>query len=380
MSCKRVVLLRSNPVSPDPPVEKVANTLLARGHEVTIVAWDRGSNENEVAGEISLPNGEAKIVRFGIPAIFGGGFKKTLRPLMTFQFRLSRWLKKHREQYDVIHAFDFDTGLVGTKIAKRYNKKLVYHILDFYVDSHAFSEGFLKRKIKKAEINIINNADATIICTEKRREQIAGSEPKNLTVIHNTPSTVVEVNKKTLPTESLGRCKIVYVGILAGSRFIKELMELVVADDRFEFHIGGFGKLEDRIVEAASKCDRIFFHGKLPYSETLALESACDIMTAIYDPSVPNHRYAAPNKFYESLMLGKPIIMVKNTGFDEVVEQKQIGVLIEYSRKGLKAGIEKLISEKQNWSTMSKRSRELYENFYSWDIMAERLNEIYDIL
>ena len=34
-------------------------------------------------------------------------------------------------------------------------------------------------------------------------------------------------------------------------------------------------------------------------------------MTAIYDPNISNHYYAAPNKFYEALMLGKPLIMVK---------------------------------------------------------------------
>lgn len=59
-------------------------------------------------------------------------------------------------------------------------------------------------------------------------------------------------------------------------------------------------------------------------------------MTAIYDPKVPNHRYAAPNKFYEALMLGKPIVMAKNTGFDEIIEENNIGCLIEYSKSGLK--------------------------------------------
>ena len=40
----RVVLIRSNPVSPDPPVEKMANALLGLGHSVHIIGWDRSSN------------------------------------------------------------------------------------------------------------------------------------------------------------------------------------------------------------------------------------------------------------------------------------------------------------------------------------------------
>ena len=40
----KVVLLRSNPVSPDPPVEKMADALLSQGYEVTILGWNRSSS------------------------------------------------------------------------------------------------------------------------------------------------------------------------------------------------------------------------------------------------------------------------------------------------------------------------------------------------
>ena len=94
-----------------------------------------------------------------------------------------------------------------------------------------------------------------------------------------------------------------------------------------EFHIGGFGQLENYIIEQSQRNNNIYFYGKLPYGKTLALEQACDIMIAIYDPSFANHKYAAPNKFYESLMLGKPIIMAHHTGFDNIIERNRIGVL-----------------------------------------------------
>lgn len=117
---------------------------------------------------------------------------------------------------------------------------------------------------------------------------------------------------------------------------MREIIDFVENDERFELHVGGFGIMEDEIASAAQKCNRIIFYGKLPYNKTLSLENSCNIMTAIYDPKVPNHRYAAPNKFYEALMLGKPIVMAKNTGFDEIIEENNIGCLIEYSKSGLK--------------------------------------------
>lgn len=372
----KVVLLRSNPVSPDPPVEKMADALLSQGYEVTILGWNRSSSISDKE-KIMLEHGKANIIRFGIPAVFDGGLKKNLFPLAKFQIKLYQWLKKYNEKYDIIHSFDFDTGYVANKISRRYGKKLVYHILDFYVDSHHVPSNYLRLKVKQSENTIINCSEATIICSEKRREQIADSCPKKLVIIHNTPKFCGNIGCNVIKHSSNERYKIVYVGILAESRFLREIIDFVENDERFELHVGGFGIMEDEIASAAQKCNRIIFYGKLPYNKTLSLENSCNIMTAIYDPKVPNHRYAAPNKFYEALMLGKPIVMAKNTGFDEIIEENNIGCLIEYSKSGLKNGIYSLIDQKDDWSAMGERMKKLYLEEYSWTEMERRIVDLY---
>lgn len=103
-------------------------------------------------------------------------------------------------------------------------------------------------------------------------------------------------------------------------------------------------------------------------------------MTAIYDPDVPNHKYAAPNKFYESLMLGKPVIMAKNTGFDEILETEKIGYLMDYSSEGLVQALEYLYNHRDQWSGMKERSNSLYENDFSWEIMQQRIKKEYLLL
>lgn len=373
---KKVLLIRSNGVNPDPPVEKVADTLYLEGYDVTVIGWDRDSNVKMVESQLKLVHGCIKVVRFGIPAVFDGGIKKNLKAMILFQFELQKWLKRNISQYDIIHAFDFDTGFIANKIAKKNDKKFIYHILDFYVDSHGLDKGLLHKIIKKQEFNVINNADCTILCTEKRKEQIEGSNPKKVIYIHNTPISVkpdynmMEVNKN-------GRCKIAYVGILGQSRFLRQIISCVKKNKKLELHIGGFGAMEDEIINESKKCERINFYGKIPYSKTLELEQQCDIMTAIYDPEVPNHRYAAPNKFYEALMLGKPLIMAKNTGFDKIIKENDIGVLIDYDEEGLNSGLNQLIEKKSDWKDMGLRMRQLYDNEYSWSIMKNRICELY---
>ena len=368
----RVILIRSNSVAPDPPVEKVADALLKAGHSVKILAWDR---LNEQGDTVKLNGAEAPIVRFKIPAKFGAGMKSFI-PLFKFQQAILKWLKKHRNEYDVIHAFDFDTGLAAKSISKRYKKKLVYHLLDFYVDSHGLQNKKLGRLIKKLEFGVINYADVSIICTEKRAEQIAGSNPKKLVVIHNTPQYNSGDGNSFEIKGKPDKIKIVYVGILAGSRFIKEIAEIVSEDERFEFHVGGFGNMEKLLREYDERFENVFFYGKLLYHNTLALERACDVMTAIYDPAVPNHRYAAPNKFYESLMLGRPVIMVKNTGFDDILEQNKNGILIDFSKKSLQDALNTLADKNLRYK-MGKAGAEIYKSTYSWDVMEKRIFDTY---
>ena len=84
-------------------------------------------------------------------------------------------------------------------------------------------------------------------------------------------------------------------------------------------------------------------------------------MLAIYDPEIENHRFAAPNKFYESLMLGKPVMMVKNTGMSQVVVENDLGVLIEYTAEGFREGLDSLSATAcQRWQNKSCRIQNIH--------------------
>lgn len=367
---KRVCIIRSNPVNPDSRVEKEAWTLKKAGYYVHILAWDRDNNFSETEDFIEVAGIKIPITRLGHKASFGEGMKN-LKPYLAFQFHMRKWLKN--QCFDIIHACDFDTAFFSLGIAKNKKTRFVFDIFDFLSGD---PKNFFQKAVKKAQLRIINRADATIICTEERKLQIKGSKPKRLAVIHNTPDAS-QIGNEFFGLKKTENVKIVYVGILQDFRLLKEIADAVANFKGVELHVGGFGKYKSFFSQMADKYDNIFFYGKLNYDQTLALEKECDIMLAIYDPTIENHRFAAPNKFYESLMLGKPVIMVKDTGMSQIVSVNGIGVLIDYTEAGFIHGLNELLAVKQNWKIIGEKMRSLYKNEFCWNEMEKRLLNLY---
>lgn len=371
-----VVLIRSNPVRPYPRLEKMANCLAKNGHGVTVLAWDRDDDYSPRVEKLELKDSTVKIIRIGIKGQFSGGIKKNLKGLLKFQGFIYSWLKSHQDEYEIIHAYDFDTGFTAQKCAKLFNKKFIYDIPDYYVDSHGLNGSSIGNVVKKLENSVINKADATIICTEQRKEQIAGTHPKKLYVIHNTPDAEVESAGSNAGEHE--RLKLVYVGVFGKTRFLDKIAEEVAKRDDCEFHIGGFGSgMEEFFENMSNKYDNIFYYGRIPYEQTIRLEQECDVMCAIYDPAVPNHYYAAPNKFYEALLLGKPLIMAKNSSIASVVEQYGIGEVMDYSVSGFNAALDRLIAKKDSFGDIANICTNLYREKYSWKQMESVIKNIY---
>lgn len=368
-----IVILRATDVNPDSRVEKETYSLKQKGHNVHIIGWDRSSNHAPVDGYVTSFGQKTSITRFGIKGEYGAGGKNTII-WFKFQFFMFRWLLVNRKRYECIHACDFNTAFTGFIVAKILNKKIVYDIFDYFVDSYAVPYK-LKELIRKIDELIIHKADAVIVCTEQRIEQINfHGDITKVYVIHNSP---MEINGGDYASYDGEKLRIVYVGVLQPDRYLKELLEVVAKHDDYELHIGGFGLLEPFVLDMAKRYDNIKYYGKISYDQTLELEKTANVLTALYKYNEA-HKYAAPNKFYEALMLGKPLIMAKNTGVDNVVSDNKIGIVIGRDVDSLEDALEKIMAEKSHWPKISSKMIALFREKYSWNIMEKRLFKLYE--
>lgn len=375
----RLVICRSNPIAPDPRVEKEARTLSQAGYEVTLVGWDRTSElpqQDQIHGILCY--------RLSIAAEYASGMRN-FPHLLRWQWGLLTWLVRHRQDYDLIHACDFDTVLPALLCKWLYQKKVVYDIFDFYADHLRSTPDPIKNVIRLADMRAINRADAVILVDDARREQIQGSQPHRLTVIYNSPEDIpsdIENQEASDPAvidrPENSQLHIVYVGLLQIERGLFELLSVLSQHPEWSLGLAGFGGDESRILEKIQHMSNVNWYGRISYSRALKLSAAADTLFATYDPTIPNHRYSSPNKVFEAMLLGKPVIVAQDTNMDRIIRQAGCGLVVPYgSESDLEAALLALQDAPELRKQLGNNARKAYDTTYSWEIMQKRLLDLY---
>lgn len=378
----KICIIRNAEAQTNASMMRVVDALSSDGHEIIILSRRRenvNSKKTFVSKDVSFRGSKIKNIEIQLSFEYGKSKSKT-NPFK-YMYLVLRWLIANRKTYDAIHAYDLDAGMASWLAKKCLGKKLVYHIADFYADSRIGIPHKMRQLIKKLEFKVINAARLTIVCTEDRRRQIEGSKPQNMIVVHNTPLYLMEntTQSERRHTEKKAPLKLSYVGGLTRVRFIEEVLEVVSKDQTLHLDIAGYGPLSHTVKDYEDKYANINYHGQLDYEQSLELNAKSDVMFAIYDPKLPNHKYSAPNKVYEAMAFGKPIIVGKDTGVDALVLKENTGLVCDYSIESFVETIEKLKNNPDLLNQLSKNAQESYPS-YSWDKMKERLYKAYRMI
>jgi glycosyltransferase involved in cell wall biosynthesis len=377
----KVCIIRNSEAETNAGIIRVIDALQDESYQISLLTrsrYDNGHTKKIKQQSISIKGKNLENFEIQLVSKTGRGLKNIFQ-LIVYELYVTYWLIKNRNMYDVIHPFDLDAGLPAAIVSKIFKKKLVYHIADFYVDSRPGIPSKLKKLIKNIEYFIISRATSTIICTEERIKQIEGSHPRNLVIVHNSPTGEIKKdNEALLPKENnkKEKLKLCYVGDLSERRFIKNVLEVISQDERFELEIAGMGPLSELVEEYSHSYNNIKYYGRIKYQAAIELYSKCDLMFAIYDPSVDNHKYSAPNKAYEAMMLGKPIIVAKGTSIDKIVEREKLGVVINFTKEDFMKVLGDVYKEQHLIWRYSENAISCYKH-YSWTNMRKRIIKLY---
>lgn len=378
----RILICRSNPIAPDPRVEKIARALVDFGYSVQCLGWDRtgqlaSPTRLESPGLDTETSALIHIYRLPIVAPFGHGLNN-LPNLLRWQSGLLTWLIRHRDEYDLIHACDFDTILPALLVKRLYDKKVIYDIFDFYADHLRATPDWLKKAIRSADLWAIGKADALILVDDSRWEQISGAKPRLNTVIYNSPGEAPIPAANDLDKDTDCELRLAYIGLLQIERGLLQMLEVLKDHPEWLLDLAGFGGDEETIHSKASALHNVRWHGRVPYQRGLQLSQAANVLFALYDPAIPNHRYSSPNKVFEAMMLGKPIIVARSTNMDVMIERLGCGLVVEYGNiPELEQALLRLQHDPELAARLGARAREAYDTCYSWNEMQLRLCKLY---
>ncbi len=366
---RKILMLLTNPFRPDPRVYKEAKSLVKGGYEVTIFAWDRDGKfpETEVLDGI-------RIKRFAIPSSYGSmSMVKGLRRFWKAAVKEAR-----KEDFDIVHCHDFDTLPAGLKIARKMKKKVVYDAHENYASMIEFD---VPRPVylfvRFYEKRLAPKADAVIAVSEP----IGNMLPCSYTVVMNARELEESDEKK------MKNCKdsmsqddfvVTYIGVLEPMRFLLEACEVINGIEGVHLFIGGYGRLEEKIRAQAQNSDRITFVGKVEYPDVMPCTIASDAIMCVFDPSNKNNRVGTPNKLFEGMMAGRPVLATKGTYSGNIVEKYGCGLAIDYSPESFKKAIIYLKEHPDEAAEMGRNGRQAAEEEFNWSVMEKRLLRVYD--
>lgn len=279
---------------------------------------------------------------------------------------------------DVVIASDIE-GLMACGLRSTGASRIIYDIRDstarrFYRLPRPFV-----LLLCWIETVLVRQVSSIVIVDERRRGELQESVASHpgLVAIENFPddcNASVQPSRRIADANELQVCLCGYLTRLRGLDLARSVISQV-ANARLVL----FGKLGSGITEAEIRSTpRTVYLGTLSHSEALSQMKASDLVLALYDPQFPGHRICAPNKLYEAFMLGRPVLVNRGTGIEEIVAQEGAGLVIDYhDRQTFMDALTFAARERDGQLRgMAERARTAFETKYNSNVYKDRLDRV----
>ena len=179
--------------------------------------------------------------------------------------------------------------------------------------------------------------------------------------------------------------KVIYFGAMGEANAIEYIMatiSLLKENAEIEFIFIGSGSKKDYVVETITnkKLKNVTYLGHFPMEKTSEIVNLCDVSLVTFS-NIPILYTNSPNKLFDSLSAGKPIIVNSPGWTKELVEENNCGIFVD--PKSPEDFVEKLLELKnspERLKIMGENSRKLAETVYDKSILCEQFADVVDSL
>lgn len=265
--------------------------------------------------------------------------KFSLKFYLQFGYRLLKILLKQKA--DVYFASDIYSLPFCVIAAKLKRKKVFYDSREVYTELPAIqTKKIVKILIKIIERHYIKKTNE-IFTTGKLDslyiEKLYGLEKTYL--LRNLP----RIKNDIIPVDFVSiynteeKIKLLYQGIIVKGRGIETYLEVIKQYSNAVLILLGGGEDLEFYKEMAKGMGiekNVIFAGKVSQNEILNYTAGADVGLSVIDNVCMNNYYALPNKLFEYLMAGLPVIVSNLPQMAEIVENYNVGAVVNEQNPG----------------------------------------------
>lgn len=362
----KIIIINSDRRTLAARILKIAHALEKGGYNIEVLTWDRmcEANTNEYVNGIKVHNLRLKVPDYG---------------LWVLPFYFFWWLyvavyltKNSAVGYHPLNLYNL-LPTIPLKFIKKV--KIIYDLTDFTADSFNFNCS-VRYFMSKLENYCLNWVDGLIIVDSHRINQIDPNNIKHMSIIMNTPDDKYEKFKFI---DRYYTFTIYCGGWISQTRGIGEICEAASQINGIELIIAGFGQAEIYYKKLYEKYKNIHFVGLLSKEDSLIQTHKSDLICAFYDPKIPINRLASPNKLFDAMMCGRPILSNSEAvPVAKVINEEKCGILIPYADiDQIVTAILQLKKDVALANYMGHNGRNAFLEKYDWSIMEKRLIDLY---
>lgn len=174
--------------------------------------------------------------------------------------------------------------------------------------------------------------------------------------------------------------RICYIGGISYERGFKELVESLNHVEDVILEVGGtFETVElESETKSNSAWNKVIYHGYVNRKQAKEIMSRCRAGIVTFHP-YPNHINAQPNKIFEYMSAGLPVIGSNFPLWKKLIEENNCGICVDpLDPYDIANGINTILKNSDASSDMSREARRKIETTFKWENEESKLIELYN--
>ena len=360
----KILMVLTNGFDPDVRVYKEAEYILAKGHSVEILCWDRNCEYKEYEQLKGI-----NIRRFPIKSVYGSGLKQIFS-YAKFMKSIIKYIKKN--PCDLIHFHDLDGAIPSLFIRKR-NMKYIFDMHELYINGiNKYIDFVLLRLLHIVQ----NKADKIIYVTDMQLKFMKKNNVKKCLFLPNYPSAKIF---SSIKKNDFSKLRIAYIGSARDFKSLKILIDATKKHKNFQFRIDGMGSEYANLKKYSEENNfENILTGK--YDGVKDIEEIyknTDLLYCAYDNENENWKSGISVKFYEGIITHTPIIVNKGGEEEKMVVKYDIGYVIDINNPSSFDNLLDNISHSDSYKRKIESIQRI-DHLFDWDHIVGILDNIYE--